>query len=151
MQANLNPKTIAVDFDGTIVEHQYPKIGKEMLFAFDTLKLLQKKGSRLILWTYRSEAYLDEAVEYCRENGIEFYAVNKSYPEEKFDETISRKLDCDLFIDDRNVGGFIGWGEVYRTLYPDGDEFEHILSNADAHYNNQSKVIVKLKALFGMK
>lgn len=110
MQVNLDLKTIAVDFDGTIVEHQYPKIGKEMLFAFETLKLLQKKGNRLILWTYRSGKYLDDAVEYCRENGIEFYAVNKSYPEEKFDETISRKLDCELFIDDRNVGGFIGWG-----------------------------------------
>jgi hydroxymethylpyrimidine pyrophosphatase-like HAD family hydrolase len=144
-----NAQTIAVDFDGTIVEHQYPKIGKEMLFAFETLKLLQKKGHRLILWTFRSGKYLDEAVEYCRENGIEFYAVNKSYPEEQFDESISRKIDCDLFIDDRNVGGFPGWGEIYRSLHPNGDEFEHILRNSDAHHNNAGKVISKLKALFG--
>ena len=74
---NLDSKTIAVDFDGTIVEHEYPKIGKEMLFAFDTLKLLKDKGNKLILWTYRSGKYLDEAVEYCKENGLEFYAVNK--------------------------------------------------------------------------
>jgi hydroxymethylpyrimidine pyrophosphatase-like HAD family hydrolase len=41
--------TIAVDFDGTIVEHEYPRIGKEMLFAFETLMALQKKGHKLIL------------------------------------------------------------------------------------------------------
>ncbi|HAW51174.1 MAG TPA: hydrolase, partial [Flavobacteriales bacterium] len=46
-----NAKTIAVDFDGTIVEHAYPEIGKEMLFAFETLKALRDKGHKLILWT----------------------------------------------------------------------------------------------------
>ena len=41
---NNESKTIAIDFDGTIVEHDYPRIGKEMLFAFATIKELQKKG-----------------------------------------------------------------------------------------------------------
>jgi len=109
---------IAVDFDGTIVEHKYPKIGKEMLFAFDTLKAIQAQGHLLILWTYRAGKHLDDAVEYCRKNGIEFYAVNKSYPEEKYDETISRKLDADMFIDDRNVGGFLGWSKIWQTFAP---------------------------------
>jgi len=45
---------IAVDFDGTIVEHDYPEIGKEKLFAFQTLKELNKMGARLILWTFRT-------------------------------------------------------------------------------------------------
>ncbi len=111
-----NKAIIAVDFDGTIVESRYPKIGKPMMFAFETMKKLQEMGHPLILWTYRSGKYLDEAVEFCRDNGIEFYAVNKSYPEEEFDESISRKIAADIFIDDRNVGGFIGWGEVYRQL-----------------------------------
>ncbi len=110
---------IAVDFDGTIVEHQYPAIGKEMLFAFDTLKALQKQNHQLILWTFRSGKELDEAVEYCRKNGVEFYAVNKSYPEEVFNEKeLSRKIMADVFIDDRNVGGFHGWGEIWRMLNP---------------------------------
>jgi hydroxymethylpyrimidine pyrophosphatase-like HAD family hydrolase len=69
--------TIAVDFDGTIVEDEYPKIGKPIIFAFDTLKKLQEKGHRLILWTYRKGKALDEAVEFCKQNGIIFYAVNK--------------------------------------------------------------------------
>jgi hypothetical protein len=111
---------IAVDFDGTVVEHKYPAIGKEMPFAFATLKELQKRGHRLIMWTYRHGQTLDEAVEYCRKNGIEFYAVNRSFPEEKFDPSeASRKLDCDMFIDDRNVGGFLGWGEIFRLIHPE--------------------------------
>jgi hypothetical protein len=109
---------IAVDFDGTIVEHAYPKIGKEMLFAFSTLKELDKMGARLILWTFRTGIELEEAVEYCRRNGIEFYAVNKSYPEEVFDETVSRKVDADIFIDDKNIGGFPGWSGVWQMLFP---------------------------------
>lgn len=126
---------IAVDFDGTIVEHDYPRIGREMVFAFDTLRALQKKGHKLILWTYREGPLLREAVEYCRKNGIEFYAVNKSYPEEKFTADISRKINADIFIDDRNVGGFPGWGEVYQMLHPNGGSLEHVLTNPDAHSN----------------
>jgi hydroxymethylpyrimidine pyrophosphatase-like HAD family hydrolase len=113
------PLKIAVDFDGTIVEHKYPEIGKEILFAFDTLKALQKQKHQLILWTYRTGKELDEAVEFCRQNGIEFYAVNKSYPEEEFDEELSsRKIDADIYIDDRNVGGLPGWGEIYQMINP---------------------------------
>lgn len=107
---------IAVDFDGTIVEDAYPKIGKPQIFAFETLKRLQGEGHRLILWTYRCGDKLNEAVNFCKENGIHFYAVNKSFPEEEHNESISRKIHADLFIDDRNVGGFIGWGEIYQML-----------------------------------
>jgi hydroxymethylpyrimidine pyrophosphatase-like HAD family hydrolase len=107
---------IAIDFDGTIVEDGYPGIGKPRIFAFETLKKLQENGHRLILWTYRSGKTLDEAVSFCKENGIEFYAVNKSFTEEQFDDTKSRKIYADLFIDDRNIGGVLGWGEIYQML-----------------------------------
>ncbi len=111
---------IAVDFDGTIVEHKYPEIGAVKLFAFETLRALQKKGFRLILWTFRTGKELEEAVEFCRKNGVEFYAVNKNYPEEVFDEeNVSRKIDADVYIDDKNLGGFPGWSEVWRVLVPD--------------------------------
>ncbi|WP_166965913.1 BT0820 family HAD-type phosphatase [Yeosuana marina] len=114
---NFNDKLIiAVDFDGTIVEDAYPKVGKPMLFAFETLKKLQEEGHRLILWTYRSGDTLDEAVKFCEDNGIFFYAVNKSFPEEEYKTDRSRKIHADLFIDDRNIGGFIGWGKVYQIL-----------------------------------
>ena len=111
-----NRLIIAVDFDGTIVEDRYPGIGKPRMFAFETLKRLQDDGHRLILWTYRYGKSLDEAVEFCQQNGITFYAVNKSFPEEQFDNSKSRKINADLFIDDRNIGGVLGWGEVYQIL-----------------------------------
>ena len=109
---------IAVDFDGTIVEHAYPEIGKEKLFAFQTLRELEKMGANLILWTFRSGKELNDAVEFCRKNGIEFYAVNRNYPEEVYDETVSRKIDADIYIDDKNIGGFPGWSEVYQMINP---------------------------------
>ena len=109
---------IAVDFDGTLVEHRYPAIGKEILFAFETLRELQKQKHQLILWTIRTGKELDEALEFCRERGIEFYAVNCSYPEEKFDAKDSRKINADIFIDDRNIGGLPGWGEIWQMLNP---------------------------------
>lgn len=109
--------TIAVDFDGTIVEHRYPEIGCEIPFATDTLKMLAKKGHRLILWSVREDKLLDEAVAWCRDRGLEFYAVNKDYPEEGLNhDNYSRKLKVDLFIDDRNIGGLPDWGLIYRMI-----------------------------------
>jgi len=113
---NAETYTIAVDFDGTLVEDEYPNIGKEKLFAFETLLKLQEKGHRIILWTYRSGRSLEDAIRYCNERGVQFYAANKSFPEEKFDPNYSRKINADLFIDDRNIGGLIGWGEIYQLL-----------------------------------
>ena len=63
---------IAVDFDGTIVEHRYPRIGEEIPFAIDTLRLLQQEKHRLILWSVREGALLDEAVEWCKAEGWNF-------------------------------------------------------------------------------
>ncbi len=108
--------TIAVDFDGTIVENRFPEIGKPILFAFESLKKLQEEGHRIILWTYRHGERLEEAVSFCEEMGLSFYAVNKSYPEENHDDTISRKILADIFIDDRNIGGLKAWGEIYQQL-----------------------------------
>ena len=110
--------TIAVDFDGTIVEHKYPSIGKEIPFATATLKMLQRDGHRLILWTVREGHLLDEAIEFCRERGVEFFAVNSNYPDEEVDRTAirSRKLKADLFIDDCQVGGLPDWGVIYELI-----------------------------------
>lgn len=110
---------IAVDFDGTIVEHKYPEIGKEIPFAISTLKRLQAEHHVLILWTVREGKLLDEAVEYCRNRGLEFYAVNANHPDELQKENPScpcRKLHADLFIDDRNVGYLPDWGAIYEMI-----------------------------------
>lgn len=135
----LNGKVIAVDFDGTIVEHAYPKIGNEMMFAFATLKALQSKGHRLILWTYRKGKSLEDAVEFCTKNGMVFYAVNENYPGETLEGNFSRKVNADIFIDDRNVGGFLGWDAIWQALHPEGGEYAHQLRNKEAHINYKRK------------
>lgn len=123
--------TIAVDFDGTIVEHKYPAIGRELPFAIETLKKLRDEHHRLILWTVREGRLLDEALAFCRDRGLEFYAVNRDYPEEEKGRNnhYSRKLKADLFIDDRNLGGLPDWGTIYGMIH-DGTTFSDLIRNA---------------------
>ena len=109
--------TIAIDFDGTIVEHCYPEIGREIPFAIETLKMLSNDGHRLILWSVREGHLLEEAIAWCRERGVEFYAINRDFPEEsKRHDNYSGKLKVDLFIDDRNIGGLPDWGLIYQMI-----------------------------------
>ncbi len=115
---------IAVDFDGTIVKHAFPRIGRPLPFAFETLKALQKQGHLIILWTYRCGQQLDEAVDFCEKNGLVFYAVNKNDPEEIFDPSISRKILADIYIDDRNFNGFPGWGIIGQQLLKSEHKFK---------------------------
>ena len=110
--------TIAIDFDGTIVTHAYPAIGKPIPFAIETLKKLQKEDHhQLILWTCREGELLQEAIDYCAARGLEFYAVNSNFPEETSDIIRARKLEADLFIDDRNLGGIPDWGVIYQMIH----------------------------------
>ena len=145
-----NNLTIAVDFDGTIVENDYPKIGKPMMFAFETLKEFHKEGHRLILWTYRHGDELKAAVDYCKKNGVEFYAVNNDFPEEEFDNKSSRKILADIFIDDRNIGGFLGWSKIWQLLHPDSKTIEDMYVDFDAHsnYKRQSGFFGKFMNIF---
>lgn len=110
--------TIAVDFDGTIVEHRYPDIGKELPFATATLRQLIKDGHKLILWSVREGELLQEALDWCSQRGITFYAANKDYDEDdkETNRTYSRKLKVDIFIDDRNLGGLPDWGVIYQLI-----------------------------------
>ncbi len=150
MQGMINEKskTIAVDFDGTIVEHAYPAIGNEMLFAFATLKRLQERGHKLILWSIREGQTLQEAVDFCKANGVEFYAVNANFHGEVLEPGVSaRKVNADIFVDDRNVGGFRGWSEIYQMLHPEDGPFFHQLENEKAHFNY--KEARKKKGIWG--
>ena len=132
--------TIAVDFDGTIVSHRYPEIGREIPFAVDTLKMLTREGHRLILWSVREGHLLDEAVAWCRERGLEFYAINKDYPEEeRSHDNFSRKLKVDLFIDDRNVGGLPDWGLIYRMVKEKKSYRDVLLEELNANTTPQQK------------
>ena len=77
--------TIAIDFDGTIVEHRYPAIGKELPFATATLRQLMKDGHKLVLWSVREGDLLQEAIDWCSERGVRFYAANADIDEDAND------------------------------------------------------------------
>lgn len=97
---------LAIDFDGTLCEHMFPEIGPPVEGAFEWLKKFQAAGARLILWTMRSdfkdEPFLTAAIEFCRENGVEFYAHNTNPHQGNW--TTSPKCDASMFIDDLGVG-----------------------------------------------
>lgn len=122
---------IGVDFDGTIVEDRYPEIGPEIPFATDTLRMLIKQQHRVILWTVREGELLKKAVDWCRERGVEFYSINKDYPEEKeeWNNHFSRKIKANVFIDSHNVGGIPEWGQIYHMIN-DGTNFKTLVSEA---------------------
>lgn len=142
---------IAVDFDGTIVEHEYPKIGREIPFAIDVLKRLQKEEfHQLILWSVREGELLNEAVEYCRQRGLEFYAVNSDHPGEPYaNEIKTRKLNVDLFIDDRNVGGLPDWGVIYRMIKYN-QSLSEAIGNTETNYVSKRKpnLLIRLGELW---
>lgn len=144
---------IAIDFDGTLVEHKYPEIGKEIPFAFETLRRLQQDKHRLILWTVREGRLLDEAITFCRERGIEFYAINRDYPEEEkgANRHYSRKLKADLFIDDRNLGGLPDWGTIYEMITQKLSYEDLMRKYEEESYHDIPKKKGFFAALFGRK
>ena len=109
--------TIAVDFDGTIVEHKYPEIGKEKPFAIQTLRMLQREGNRVILFTSREGELLDDAIAFCHDRGLDFYAVNSNQPPDALFPRQTSKVIADVYIDDRNLGGIPDdWTMIYEMI-----------------------------------
>ena len=138
--------TIAVDFDGTIVEHRYPSIGRELPFATATLKKLIDDGHKLILWSVREGELLQEAVDWCRERGVRFHAVNGFFDEDSEEDAgdhdknphYSRKLKVECFIDDRNVGGLPDWGSIYQIISRH-ITYEELLAEQNQDYEEEPK------------
>lgn len=110
---------IAVDFDGTIVENQYPAIGCEIAFAVPVLKKLIAEGNEVILWTSRSGTFLKDAVDWCSANGLTFYAVNSNHRNccnpHQFHGP--RKIRADIYVDDKNLGGIPNWPKIYVKIH----------------------------------
>ncbi|MBR4952285.1 MAG: hypothetical protein IKY56_04750 [Alistipes sp.] len=98
----MNSYVIAIDFDGTCVEHEYPSVGMDVEGAVETLRALNNKGHKLILFTMRSGDKLDKAVKWFKDRNIELWAVNEN-PEQK-QWTESPKVFADVYIDDAALG-----------------------------------------------
>lgn len=145
----VRPQVIAIDFDGTCVQHQFPQIGKDV-GAAPVLRRLQAAGHKLVLYTMRSQGPLAEAVKWFNENGIELAGVNCNPWQSWW--TASPKVFADLYIEDSALGAplcppdepggrpFIDWQlvaqwlEATRYIEPESaaeqDIDEHIKNNA---------------------
>ena len=120
---------IAVDFDGTCVEHNYPAIGMDVEGAVEVLRTLNKHGHRIILNTMRSGQRLEAAVRWFRDRKIELWAVNRNPEQECW--TSSPKVYANIYIDDSALGcpliflesvrrPVVDWKSVRRVLESDG-------------------------------
>lgn len=116
---------IAVDFDGTCVDHRYPDIGEDAPFATQTLKELAANGHLLILWTMRSGGFLGDASDWFKDRGIPLYGIQKNPTQAGWSS--SPKCYANVYIDDAAFGapmihpeGFarpcIDWRRVYAVL-----------------------------------
>lgn len=120
---------VAIDFDGTCVTNEYPKIGKE-IGAAPVLKEMTENGIKLVLCTMRDGKLLEEAVQWFRDNNIPLYGINKTPGQYKW--TSSPKIFANYYIDDAAIGvplvfdtnnkPFVDWQklriylEAYRLL-----------------------------------
>ena len=101
-------KVIAVDFDGTLCEYAFPRIGSQTAEQRELLEILielKKVGYKIILWTNRGDnnkyKVLTEAIEWCRSKGLEFDALNENLPDQKKISGYSPKIMADFYIDDK--------------------------------------------------
>lgn len=127
--AKSNSMIIAVDFDGTCVEHDYPSVGIDVEGAVEVLRAIVAKRHRLILFTMRSGSKLDDAVKWFRDRKIELWGINEN-PEQR-EWTSSPKVYADLYIDDSAIGcpirfidgvrhPVVNWSKIKSILESDG-------------------------------
>ena len=116
---------VALDFDGTVVTHEYPYVGEDV-GAVPVLKELIAAGHQLILFTMRSGKLLDDALAWFERNGIELYAVNEN-PEQK-SWTSSVKVHANIYIDDCALGCPIRFEDGVRRPFVDWQKVREILA-----------------------
>ena len=124
---------IAVDFDGTIVEHAYPEIGKDV-GALPWLRMFADSGTELILWTMRSGDTLEQAVDYCDQGGVRFFGVNSNPSQGGW--TKSPKAYANLYIDDAAFGcplvypesgrPYVDWNVVGPAVLEQNRRLNHV-------------------------
>lgn len=120
---------VAVDFDGTVVTHEYPNIGKPLPYCIETLHKISAAGGKIILYTMRSGEELAQAVVYLIENDVILWGVNKNPDQHTW--TDSPKVYAQIYIDDAADLGlytmqdesfsdrrYVDWTLVDALLFP---------------------------------
>lgn len=122
-------KIVCVDFDGTCVIHKYPKIGEDVPNAVNVLKKLNENQVKIILWTIRSEKFLQDAVNWFIARSIEIWAVNKN-PSQRF-WSKSPKAYAPVYIDDAALGCPLKLSTDGNLPFADWFEIERLLEGID--------------------
>lgn len=95
---------VAVDFDGTLFEDNFPDVGEPKWEVINKVKKLKENGNILILWTCREDENLKKAILKCQEVGLIFDYINENLPERKIIyNNDSRKIGADIYIDDKSL------------------------------------------------
>jgi hydroxymethylpyrimidine pyrophosphatase-like HAD family hydrolase len=119
----LKYKIIAIDFDGTIVDDQFPHVGEFKPFSLATMWDIKKHGGKIIIWTCRTGEQLEQAKQALMYAGVKYDALNQN-----LQETIDvypdngRKIYADVYIDDRaNFIEKIDWCWIHDQLFDKGE------------------------------
>lgn len=119
--------TIAVDFDGTLVQDKYPQIGEAAPYALDCVKLLQDLGAKIILYSMRGDYLLEEAVRYCENHKFFPSGINTNPDQDAWHDQhgypyTTHKVYADVYIDDHNIEihktdtGCVDWNPLYHFI-----------------------------------
>lgn len=123
---------IAVDFDGTVVTHEYPQVGRDV-GAVPILKKLVEKGHKIMLWTMRGNKpvegvdTLQDAINWYKENDIPLWGINENPEQKESGWTNSNKQYAQIYIDDTALGcplvldwgverPYVDWVQVEKML-----------------------------------
>lgn len=118
--------TIAVDFDGTCVTHDYPRVGRP-IGSVPILKKLVESGHQLILFTMRDKEQLNDAVNWFSDNEIPLYGIQSNPDQKRW--TSSPKAYGNLYIDDAALGCPLMWNEkISERAFVDWVSAEEMLS-----------------------
>lgn len=133
MAQRFNNMIIAVDFDGTCVEHDYPDVGIEVSGCLFTLDAIVKAGHRIILYTMRSNNHLDEAIQWFEERKIPLWGINGN--PEQISWTTSPKPYAQIYIDDAALG--------CPLIYPENKKYKRpVVDWAKVHEELIKKEII---------
>lgn len=132
--------TVAIDFDGTLITNAWPEEGYDMVGGSQTIHWLLANGARVIVWTCRVEqecppgtphSHLAFVRDWIVAHGLQPYLgssllINQNFPDviESFGNIDTRKVFAHVYVDDRNLGGFSGWGAAHLLLAEMLNEFQ---------------------------
>lgn len=116
---------VALDFDGTMVRHEFPKVGKDIGAETVLKELINSFDVQYILFTMRDAKYLEDAVQWFKDKNIPLFGINTNPTQKSW--TKSPKAFADIYIDDLGIGIPTKKDQDYKVPYVDWQKLKPIL------------------------